>query len=131
MVSKRLTTLFVLALGLIYLHGVEEVLTGFPRVDSFMKFGASFFNTSSENFYWISHIFLWWLPIPVIFLILRRRTIILPLLALFGLVFVFELHHLVKAALAQSYYPGMITAFFYPILGVFFYKELLRSRKAR
>ena len=126
MVSKQLTILFIIALALIYLHGVEEVLTGFPHGDSFMKFGASFFHTSPENFYWISHIFLWWLPIPIIFLVFRKKAIILPLLALFGLVFVFELHHLIKAVLAQSYYPGMITAFFYPILGVFFYKELLK-----
>ena len=129
MVSKRLTFLFITALGLIYLHGLEEVLTGFPHVDPFMKFGANFFNTSSEGFYWISHIFLWWLPIPLIFLIFRKTTLILLLLALFGIVFFFEIHHLIKAFVAQSYYPGMITAFFYPILGVFFYKELLKNRK--
>ena len=128
MISKRLNLLFVVALILIYLHGLEEVLTGFHHVDSFMEFGGRVFNTSPENFYWVSHL-LWWLGAPIIFLIFRNKPIILPLLALFGTVFFIEIHHLVKSLLVQSYYPGMITAFLYPIFGVYFYKELIQKWK--
>jgi len=93
-----------------------------------MELGANVFNTSAERFYWFSH-FLWWILVPVIFLVLRSKSVILPLLVLFGVVFVFEIHHLIKAVLAQSYYPGMVTAVFYPIVGIFFYKELVREWK--
>ena len=128
MISKHLNFLFITGLVLMYLHGLEEVLTGFQYTDSFMKFGGDIFNISAVNFYWTSHL-LWWIAIPIIFVIFRKKPIILPLLALFGTVFFIEIHHLVKAFLAQSYYPGMITAFFYPIFGIYFYKELMRKRK--
>ena len=128
MTSKRLDPLFLAALILIYLHGLEEVLAGFQHIDSFMEFGGRLFNTSTENFYWFSHL-LWWLAVPVIFLIFRKKPIILPLLALFGAVFFIETHHLVKSLLVQSYYPGMITAFLYPIFGIYFYKELIGKWK--
>ncbi len=126
MISKHLNFLFFTALVLIYLHGLEEIFTGFQHVDSFMKFGGDIFNISAVNFYWASHL-LWWLAIPIIFVIFKKKSIILPLLALFGTVFFIEIHHLIKALLAQSYYPGMITAFFYPILGIYFYKEVVRN----
>lgn len=126
MISKNLNVLFIVSLSLIYLHGVEEVLTGFQHTDSFMMFGGKVFSISTESFYWFSHL-LWWLGAPIMFLIFRNKPIILPLLALFGTVFFIEAHHLIKALLVQSYYPGMITAFLYPIFGVYFYKELMRK----
>ena len=128
MTSKRLNLLFISALVLIYLHGLEEVLTGFQHIDSFMEFGGRIFSISTESFYWFSHL-LWWLGAPIIFLISRKKPIILPLLALFGIVFFIETHHLVKSLLIQSYYPGMFTAFLYPIFGIYFYKELMRKKK--
>ena len=128
MTSKRTNLLFLAALTLIYLHGLEEVLTGFQHIDSFMKFGGRVFNVGSENFYWFSHL-IWWLAAPIIFLVFRKKPIILPLLALFGTVFFIEIHHLVKALLMQAYYPGMITASIYPIFGIYFYRELIKKWK--
>ena len=128
MTSKRTNLLFLVALVLVYLHGLEESLTGFQHIDSFMELGGRVFSTSSENFYWFSH-FTWWLVVPIIFLVFRKKPIILPLLAVFGSVFFIEIHHLVKALLVQAYYPGMITALIYPIFGVYFYRELIRKWK--
>jgi len=128
MVSKRLSIIFLLSLGLIYAHGFEEILTGFQHTDSFIVFGASLFNVTPASFYWISHI-AWWLSVPILFLVFRGNVLIFPLLALFGLVFLTEVHHLVKFVLAKSYYPGMLTAFFYPSTGFFFYRELLKNWK--
>lgn len=126
MTSKRLENLFLISLLLIYAHGLEENLTGFPYIDSFMVIGAQYFGTTPEIFYWASH-FIWWLSVPLLFLLFRKTRILLFLLTLFSLVFVTEIHHTIKAILAKSYYPGLITALFYPIMGYFFWDELIKN----
>jgi len=128
MISRNLKSLFFLSLFLIAAHGVEELLTGFRHTDSFVLAPASYLNMTPEMFYWVFHI-IWWTLLPTAYIILRKSTILLPLLTLFSVVFVFELHHVIKALISAQYYPGMITAFFYPILGIFFYKELLKNWK--
>lgn len=130
MITNRLKTIFYISLIVIYIHGLEEIIGGFQHVDSFMLAGANFFKVSIEVFYWSSHI-IWWLAVPLLYLIFRNRAQILTLLSLYGLVFVIELHHIAKAAQLGYYYPGMMTAFFYPVVGLFFWKELLNNFKQR
>lgn len=127
MISKRLKTLFLLSLIPIYLHGIEEVLFGFQYSDSFMISGANLFNTTPETFYWITHIFLWWLLLPVAYMLFQKSRLALYLMTAFSLVFIFEFHHIFKALLSMSYYPGMITALVYPLVGIFFWKELVTN----
>ena len=126
MVSKRLQTLFTLALLLIAAHGVEEVSTGFMYHDSFVSYFANLFNTKEELFYWSFHI-MWWLMLIVSWVFIVGKKFILIPLSLFGIVFFFETHHLIKGLLSGSYYSGTVTAFFYPILGIFYWKELLKN----
>lgn len=126
MISKNLQLLFLLSLFLIAAHGIEETLTGFWHSDSFVVSLANYFSTTPEMFYWVFHV-IWWTLLPTVYVFLRKSTIILLLLTLFSIVFVFELHHIVKGLIANQYYPGMITAFFYPVLGVFFYRELIKN----
>ena len=126
MISKRLRNLFLVSLLLIYAHGVEEILGGFQYSDSFMIFGAAIFQTTPEDFYWASHI-IWWISVPALFLLLNTSKWILPLLTLYGAVFFVEIHHIIKSIIAASYYPGMITAAFYPILGYFYWSELISN----
>mgnify|MGYP001597440980 CR=1 FL=1 len=130
MITPRLKIIFAASLFVIYLHGVEEVIGGFQHVDSFMAFGASLLNTSVEIFYWTSHI-VWWLAVPLLYFIFRNSAYLFLLLSLYGLVFVVELHHVAKAMQIGSYYPGAITAIFYPIIGFFFWRELLHAWKTR
>ncbi|GEM_PF-1630171 len=128
MVSKRLKFLLGLSLLLITTHGIEEVLTGFLYKDSFISFFSELAATKGELFYWSFHS-MWWLMLIVVYLlILGGRWALIPL-SLFGIVFFFEAHHLIKAILAGGYYPGSISAFFYPILGVFYWKEIIKSWK--
>lgn len=51
MISKKLHNIFLISLLLIYAHGLEETITGFQYSDSFMIFGANYFNISPETFY--------------------------------------------------------------------------------
>lgn len=126
MISKNLRFLFLISLFLIAAHGVEEQLTGFRHTDSFVIALGGFLNTTPETFYWAFHI-IWWALLPSLYIFLRKNPVLLPLLTLFSIVFVFELHHVIKAIVAGQYYPGMITAALYPVLGVFFYKELVQN----
>ena len=125
MISKRLNNLFLITLIPIYLHGIEEILTGFSHIDSFMVIGSHFFNTSSEQFYWVSHI-IFWLLLPVLYLFFYKTKVALFLFSLFGLFFIVELHHIYKAVLIKNYYPGLITSLAYPVIGFFYIKELIK-----
>src|SRR3989338_5691486 len=124
MVSKKLQNIFIFSLVPIYLHGIEEILTGFQRIDSFMVSGGSYLNISTEQFYWIFHI-AWWVSLPVLYLLFHKKRIALFLFSLFGLFFIFELHHIIKTVNVKSYYPGLLTALIYPFIGVIYWKELI------
>src|SRR3989344_7798459 len=110
MISSKLKTLFTLALVLIAAHGIEENLTGFLYKDSFVGYFANLYNTKEEIFYWSFHI-MWWLMLAVVWIFIVGKRLILIPMSLFGVVFFFEIHHLIKGLLSQGYYPGMITAF--------------------
>lgn len=124
MISNRLKNLFYLSVALIYFHALEEVLTGFPSSDSFTIIGSKIFGTTPEIFYWVLH-GVWLLGVPLIFILARKSKLLSSLMALFGAVFIVEFHHLIKALLRVNYYPGMITAFLYPVVGMFYWKQLL------
>ncbi len=128
MISKRLKNIFLISLLLIYSHGVEEIIGGFQYFDSFMVFGANYFGITPKIFYWVFHI-IFWLSLPILFLLFHRRKAGLILMTIFGVIFIIELHHPIKAILARQYYPGMITALFYPIVGVFFWKQIFTDWK--
>lgn len=126
MLSERLKKLFIISLLLIYAHGIEEVITGFQYNDSFMIFFADYFNTTPELFYWISHL-IWWISLPLLFILFKPHRLGLPLMILFSIVFVVEIHHVIKGLVSGSYYPGMVTALVYPVMGFFFWKQLIQD----
>lgn len=125
MISKRLRFLFLLSLLLVAAHGVEEVSTGFLYRDSFIKYFADL-GSREEVFYWTFHI-MWWFLLIVSFLFTLSSKWALRLLTLFGVVFIFEIHHVIKGIITWNYYPGMITGFFYPILGIFYWRQVLKD----
>lgn len=124
MVTEKLKKIFLLTLIPVYLHGIEEVYTNFPRIDSFMQIGASYLQITSEQFYWFFHI-PFWVSLPFLYILFNKKKIALFLFSLFGLFFLVELHHMVKAINAKGYYPGLLTSLVYPIIGIFYYKELM------
>lgn len=93
-----------------------------------MVYGAKMFNATPEIFYWVSHI-IWWTFLPILFFLFNKKPLGLLLLTLYGLVFFIELHHPIKGLLAGSYYPGMFTAVFYPIFGIFYWKQIIKDWK--
>lgn len=129
MISKKLKNLFLLSLALVAAHGAEEVATGFLYKDSFISYFANLGN-KSEVFYWVFHI-MWWLMLVVAYLLIRGGRWALIPLTLFGVVYVVEVHHVIKGFFVESYYPGMLTALLYPLIGFFYWKELLFNWRKR
>ncbi len=128
MISDKLKHIFLISLLLIYAHGIEEIIGGFQYFDSFMVSGANYFGITPEIFYWVSHM-IFWLSLPILFLLFHQRRVGLILITIFGGIFIIELHHPIKAILASQYYPGTITALFYPIIGIFFWKQTFTDWK--
>jgi len=128
MVSRKLKLFFLLSIPLFILHGSEEYLTGFYNIDSFSKFvfhyseGMSVMQATFLTFQ-----FVWWLLLIVVAFVLLRKNWQLYLMTLFGIVFIFELHHIVKAVINLGYYPGLITGLLFPVIGFFYWKELTRN----
>lgn len=49
----------------------------------------------------------------------------------FGLIFISEIHHLLRALVAMAYYPGTVTGFLMFILGLVLVKESLQVLESR
>ena len=127
MVSDKLKKITFLSLLLIFAHGIEEIIMGFWKVDSVLMTFNERLVSIPHAVYWASHIPFWLFLIPMFLLILGGKWT-LRVLALFGLIFVIEIHHILGALFdTQGYYPGLITAIFYPIIGFFYWKELIRN----
>jgi hypothetical protein len=127
MISKNLRKILILTVLLIAAHGVEEVLTGFSAKDFFIQYPSAFFKNAHELFYWTFHIMWWLLVLIAFFLILGGKKAVLIILTLFGFVYIFEIHHVIKGIVSGSYYSGIVTGAIYPILGFFYWKELIKN----
>ena len=127
MITDKLKKITFLSLLLIYAHGIEEIITGFLKVDSVLMTWNGHLESVPEAVYYASHIPFWFFVTPLFLLILGGKWT-LRVMAFFGLIFVMELHHVLGALLiTQGYYPGLITAIFYPIIGFFYWKELIHN----
>jgi hypothetical protein len=130
-ISNKLKTLLMLSIVVVYLHFLEEIISSFYHNDWIMKYISSLFQNVNQAQYYASHI-VWILMIgPAALLVLGGRWT-LRVLTLYGLFFVFELHHLIDAIRTFNYYPGVITNIAFEIIGIFYWKELIRNwRKAK
>ena len=129
MISNKLQNIFLLSIPLFIAHGLEEYFTGFYKVDSIFFFIFQSFETMSvfQATFLLFQIMLWALLI-IAYLMLSRKFVI-GLLTILGIFFVLELHHLTDALIRLEYYPGMITGILFPIIGFFYWKELIKNWK--
>ena len=130
MISKKLKTIFALSIPLFIAHGVEEYFTALYNVDSHVKFMFGYFFTlpTPQAIFLLFQIMLWFTLIISLLLISGEKWQ-LRLMVIPGLIYIYELHHFWKAFEVWSYYPGLITAIAFPIIGFLFWKELLKNFK--
>lgn len=126
MISDKLKKITVIAIIMIYVHGLEEIIIGFWKVDSLLMIWNGYLTSIPQAVYFASHVYWWLMLVPILLLVLGGKWALRGL-ALFGVIFLIEIHHLVGALISWSYYPGLITALFYPIVGFFYWKELIRT----
>ena len=128
MISTKLKTIFAISIPLFIAHGVEEILTGFYTLDQWDEwiFGLLPFTSVHEAMFVTFQVMLW-LTLVVGLLMLQSERMRLYVLGVAGVVYLFELHHIVKAILAGGYYPGLITALLFPPLAYLFWKEWVRN----
>ena len=128
--TKRLQTLFLISIPLVIAHGLEEYFTGFYNVDSIFHFMFRYFQNMSifQATFLLFQIMLWFLLV-ISYLVLIRGKWLLSLMTFLGLIYIFEIHHLIKSLVSWTYYPGAITALLFPVIGFLFWKELIHNWK--
>lgn len=128
MISQKLKTIFIISIPVFVAHGLEEYFNDFYSVDWSFKFVFGFLETMSvpQATFLVFQIMIWLAFIVFAFLIAsekwRLRLMMLP-----GIIYIFELHHIWKTFESWGYYPGVITAIAFPIIGFLFWKELVKN----
>lgn len=128
MISKRLQTIFLLSIPVSIAHGIEEYLTGFYQTDNFARFFFSYAeNMAPIQASFVTFQVMFWLILIISAILITKSKWQIYVMLIPGFIYIFELHHLVKAVLAFNYYPGAITAILFPIIGFFYWKQLLKD----
>lgn len=125
MVPMNFLIIFAVSILLNYLHGIECIKTKFYDVEPNFYFCTKYFKTIHESVYYVFHGTFWIFLLLMLCFLLGGNWIFIPL-GLYGTVFFSEFHHFIKGIKKRKYYSGMITSFFFPILGFFYWIELLK-----
>lgn len=130
MITNKLKYIFALSIPLFMAHGVEEYLTGFYNLDQWDEwiFGLLPFTSIHQAMFATFQMMFWLLLLVSLILLFSERTRLYAL-GLVGVIYIFELHHLVKALLVGGYYPGLITALAFSIVAFFFWREFIKNNR--
>ncbi len=122
---NKFELIFLVLTSVFIIHGLEEYLTEFYKID--WSYRLIFGNLSDIPQIFLAYQASLWLLLLLTYVLLKRGKRISWLLIVLGVMSVFELQHVYAAIVSQSYYPGLITSLFFPIVGFFFWKELLKK----
>ncbi len=122
MISIRLRNIFLLSIPLFVVHGIEEYLTGFYKVDDIL-FGHLTESVAQPAF--IIFQVIWWFLLLIIANQINQKWAFKALIIV-GITYMLEVHHLIHALIAKGYYPGATTALLFPFIAFFFWKEIIK-----
>ncbi len=128
MISGQFAIILFISILLHYLHGAECIKLKFWETEPHFYFFTRKFKSIPESVYFVFHWSFWVFLLFAFFLLLGGRWIFIPLV-LYGTTFVTEFHHFVKGIIKKRYYSGMITSFFFPIVGIFYWIDLIKMWK--
>ena len=126
MISNKLKNLFYISIPLFIAHGVEEYFTGLYNFDPFYQL----FSNPKIVFVFVVLVLLNVLLI-ISYILVQKNKWSLALSTALGILLVLELIHIYDAMRVGGYYPGLYTALVFPIIGFFFWKELLKNFVAK
>jgi len=131
MITKKLKNIFSISVLLLIAHGIEEYVTGFYNIDSSFSFVFQplFDMSVPQATFLVFQIMIWIGLIVFVFLIASEKSR-LWLMTIPATILILEAYHVVEALIIGGYYPGLITAVFLPIIGIFLWKELILSIKS-
>jgi len=129
--TSKLRNIFGLSILLFIAHGIEEFLTHFYETDAWDQaiFGSLFGNLSTHGATFVTFQVMFWLLLTISFLLLMGEKWQFRILAIAGLIYIYELHHIIKAVSEWGYYPGLITALAFPFIAILFWKEWFKVYK--
>jgi len=125
MLPKRFQLILLISLLLNYLHGLECVIAKFYEIQPDFYFFTEYFHSIHEGVYFVLH-GSFWVYILLAYLLLKGGKWVFIPLALYGTIFVSEIHHFVRGVMIMKYYPGLVTSLFFPIVGIFYWTEVVR-----
>lgn len=131
MVMSRLKAIFALSIPLFIAHALEEYITKFYERDAWDEFFPARFVASPEQasiVFLLVQVVLVCLLFGILFVRMNERMRWW-LFAGVGLLYVYELIHVVRALLAGTYYPGLITAVLFVPIALVFWREWFRIRR--
>ncbi len=123
MISSKIKNIFLFSIPLFIAHGTEEYFTGFYKVDDII-FGHLRQEAAQPAFLTLQII--WWVMLIITGLKLITSKWAFRIMIFVGLVYIFEIHHLIHAFVLKAYYPGVITALVFPLVAFLFWKEMIR-----
>lgn len=126
--SSKLQRIFLLSIPVFIAHGIEEYITEFYTVDNFSRFVFSYTEIMSPlQASFITFQIMIWITLILGAILITHSRWLLYVMIIPGLVYIFELHHLVKALILLNYYPGSITGILFPFIGFFYWKQLIKD----
>ena len=126
-ISPKLKTIFSLSIPLFIVHGLEEYFQDFFMIDSHVDFVFGYLYTLPiQQATFLLFQFALWLILIFTAILIANDTWRLRLMIIPGLIYIYEFHHFRKALIAWDYYPGVITAILFPLIGFLYRKELLK-----
>ncbi len=130
MISSKLKSIFGFSILLFIAHGIEEYFTGFYNLHQWDEwiFGLLPFISIPQAMFATFQVMLWLLLAIALVLLFSERTRLF-VLSFVGIIYLFELHHPIKALMAGSYYPGLVTSLAFPVIAYFFWKEWVLNYK--
>jgi len=128
MISKKLKAIFGVSIIAFIVHGLEEYFTGFYDIDPIFGWVFNIFSTMSvPQATFLLFQIMFWLALTVLFIAITSDKWRLRLMVISGLIYILELHHFAQAISREGYSPGLISAFIFPIIGFFYWRELIKS----
>ncbi len=125
MKHTKLQSTFLALASLFVIHGLEEYFTEFYKID--WSYRLIFDSLSDIPEVFLAYQASLWLLLLLTYVLLKKGKRISWLLIVLGVLSILELQHVYAAIVSQTYYPGLITSLLFPIVGFYFWKELLKK----
>ncbi len=128
MISQKLKTILKIAFLISIVHGLEEYITGFYKIDKSYLISIGRLSTSGNAFLFYQLV-LWLLFLMLLILIYKNKKVF-GLIILVGILLTLEVQHLYEAIVRLEYYSGLWTSLLFIPTVFLFWKELLKQRRS-